>query len=85
MLKQEMMIGPKGQVVIPKLFREAKNISPGDKVIVELGTEGIIIEKPMENPVKVLREIAKKGKSVKVDSDKDYKEMMERRWKKLST
>ena len=44
MIKQEMKIGPKGQVVIPKLFREEKNIFPGDKVIIELGAEGIIIE-----------------------------------------
>jgi len=83
MIKQEMKIGPKGQVVIPKLFREEKNIFPGDKVIIELGAEGIIIEKPVGNPVKILRDIAKKGKSVRADSDKDYDEMMKARWKKL--
>ena len=45
MLKQEMRVGPKGQIVIPKLFREDKKIYPGDKVIIELKEEGIIIDR----------------------------------------
>jgi len=83
MLKQEMRVGPKGQIVIPKLFREDKKIYPGDKVIIELKEEGIIIEKQREDPLKVFEEISSKGKSVKVDSDRDYDEMMRKRWKKL--
>ena len=79
-----MIVGPKGQIVIPKLFREDKNIYPGDKVVIELKEEGIVIEKPFRNPIQMFRAIAKKGKSIKIDSDKDYDKMMKERWKKLS-
>lgn len=80
-----MKVGPKGQIVIPKLFREEKKIYPGDRVFIELKEEGIIIEKPVENPIKIFEEVSKKGKSIKIDSDKDYEAMMEERWKKVST
>ena len=85
MIKQEMKVGPKGQIVIPKIFREQKKIYPGDKVFIELREEGIIIEKPLEDPLKVFERVSKNGKHIKIDSDKDYHNMMEERWKKVST
>lgn len=33
MLEEEMTVGPKGQVVIPKAMRKALKIHPGSKVI----------------------------------------------------
>ena len=45
-VKQEMKIGPKGQVVIPQLMRESLHLKPGSKVIVELTSQGVLIEKP---------------------------------------
>jgi AbrB family looped-hinge helix DNA binding protein len=42
MIKEAMKVGPKGQVVIPKIFREAFGITPGSKVIFELRKEGIL-------------------------------------------
>ena len=85
MIKQEMKVGPKGQIVIPKLFREQKRIHPGDRVFIELKKEGIVIDKPLEDPISIFERVSKKGKSVKVNSDKDYEQMMKGRWKKLST
>lgn len=42
-------IGRKGQVVIPKIFRDSMNIQPGDEVLMEFTEEGILI-KPSEKP-----------------------------------
>ena len=44
-LFQKMTIGPKGQVVIPKIFRDIEKISPGTEVLLELKDEGILIKK----------------------------------------
>ena len=66
MLKEEMKIGPKGQVVIPKAFRKSLGLHRGNKVIFTLTEEGILLEKPRGDAVAVFKEIAKSGKSVKV-------------------
>ena len=85
-----MTVGPKGQVVIPKTFRDIEKITPGSEVIFELKDEGILIKKEQEeDPIKMMEQIAKsiskKHKRIIVDSDKDYEEMLEERWKKKSS
>ncbi|MDA2955696.1 MAG: AbrB/MazE/SpoVT family DNA-binding domain-containing protein [Actinomycetota bacterium] len=37
-------IGPKGQVVIPKKFRDELGIEPGDEVEVSLSENGVLIQ-----------------------------------------
>ncbi|MEI7972082.1 MAG: AbrB/MazE/SpoVT family DNA-binding domain-containing protein [Actinomycetota bacterium] len=37
-------VGPKGQVVIPKKFRDELGIEPGDKVVVSLSENGVLIQ-----------------------------------------
>ena len=37
-------VGPKGQVVIPKKFREELGIEPGDEVVVSLSENGVLIQ-----------------------------------------
>ncbi|MBE0516188.1 MAG: AbrB/MazE/SpoVT family DNA-binding domain-containing protein [Methanophagales archaeon] len=66
MIREEMKIGRKGQVVIPKMFRKAMSIVPGSKVIFELREEGILIIKPTLKTEKVFEKIAKAkaGKTV---------------------
>ncbi|MBS3155667.1 AbrB/MazE/SpoVT family DNA-binding domain-containing protein [Candidatus Woesearchaeota archaeon] len=82
MIRQEMKVGPKGQIVIPKIFREHKKIYPGDRIFVELREDSIIIEKSTKDALKVFEEISKKGKPISVNSDSDYDQMMKERWKK---
>jgi len=82
MIKQETKVGPKGQIVIPKIFREHKKIYPGDKVFVELREDSIVIEKTTKDSLKIFEEISKKSRSISVDSDKDYDKMMKERWKR---
>jgi AbrB family looped-hinge helix DNA binding protein len=40
------LIGPKGQIVIPKKIREALGLKPGGEVLVELREGEAIIRKP---------------------------------------
>ena len=37
-------VGPKGQVVIPKIFRDELGIEPGDEVEVSLSENGVLIQ-----------------------------------------
>ena len=37
-------VGPKGQVVIPKKFRDELGIEPGDEVVVSLSGNGVLIQ-----------------------------------------
>ncbi|HLC45494.1 MAG TPA: AbrB/MazE/SpoVT family DNA-binding domain-containing protein [archaeon] len=49
MIKQQMKVGPKGQVVIPQLIRESTGVKPGSLVVVELTKKGILIELPRKS------------------------------------
>ena len=82
-MKEEMKVGPKGQVVIPNAFRKHLRMQPGSKVIVELKDNSVVIEKPRKDIIREFEKIAFSGKSAKVDSDKDYEKHMEERWKKI--
>jgi AbrB family looped-hinge helix DNA binding protein len=42
-----MKIGPKGQVVIPKVFRDALGLRPGDKVDWDL-CDGVLTVEPVQ-------------------------------------
>jgi AbrB family looped-hinge helix DNA binding protein len=48
-------VGPKGQVVIPKKFRDELGIEPGDKVEISLSENGVLIQSV--NTTKSLRGI----------------------------
>jgi len=78
MPKEEMKIGPKGQVVIPKAFRKSLGLHPGNKVIFTLTEEGLLLEKPREDAVAIFKEIANSGKTVKVKPH-EYVEQLEKR------
>ena len=44
-IRQKMKVGPKGQVVIPKIFRDNLRIKPGSFVIFELTKKGLLLRK----------------------------------------
>ena len=78
MIKEEMKVGPKGQVVIPKVFRKSLGLRPGTKVIFVLREEGILLETPREDATKVFKEIAESGKSIKIKPDEYFEELEKR-------
>ncbi len=85
MVELKVRIGPKGQIVIPKILRDSYNLFPNQEAIVKEEEEGVLITKSNEDPIKVLEKIAeiatkrRKGKKFVFDSDKSYEEQLEKR------
>jgi AbrB family looped-hinge helix DNA binding protein len=50
MLEEEMKVGPKGQVVIPRTLRKLLKIYPGSKVIFKLKEGKLVLEKQFLTP-----------------------------------
>jgi len=48
MVSIRLKVGPKGQIVIPKVFRDAYGIKEGGEVIVEPTERGLIIKAPAD-------------------------------------
>lgn len=68
MVSIRLKVGPKGQIVIPKVFREAYGIKEGGgEVIVEPKEDGLVIRRvpDTEELLKKLREYHKKRKGAK--------------------
>ncbi|HXQ91913.1 MAG TPA: AbrB/MazE/SpoVT family DNA-binding domain-containing protein [Nitrososphaerales archaeon] len=81
MIEEEMKVGPKGQVVIPRVFRSALKIHPGSKVIVRLENDRVVVEKKaILNAATEFERIAKSGKSVHRISPHMYEEEFENRF-----
>lgn len=79
----ERKVGPKGQVVIPKEFREKFGIIPNSSVVMELKEEGILIREQRESVVEFMGKMAQKtGHVGMIDFDKEYGGMLEYRFKK---
>ncbi len=78
MIEEEMKVGPKGQVVIPKVFRKTIGIGPGSRVVFELRGNELLIKKPAVDVVKVFERIARSGKSVRVKPHEYVEELEER-------
>ncbi len=79
MIEEEMKVGPKGQVVIPKVFRKALKITPGSKVVFKLEDKRIVLERHSSDAAVAFERIAKSGKSVSRVSAHMYEEELERR------
>lgn len=59
MVRISLRLGPKGQLVIPKVFRDEYNLQPGDTVVVREEDHQLILEKP-KDPVAALAALAEK-------------------------
>ena len=79
MIQEEMKVGPKGQVVIPRAMRKALKIGPGSKVIVSMVDDQVVIEKSTDSAVSVFEAITRGGKSVSFVEPHLYEEELERR------
>jgi len=64
MVSIKVKVGPKGQIVIPKVFRDAYGIKEGGEVIVIPTEEGLIIrgKKSVEEIMKTLKEYRERRK-----------------------
>jgi AbrB family looped-hinge helix DNA binding protein len=58
LIREEMKVGPKGQVVIPRAIRKALKIEPGSKVQITLADDKAILEKPAFDAVAVFKRVA---------------------------
>ena len=79
MIEEEMKVGPKGQVVIPKYMRKALGIRPGSKVIFRLDDNKLTVEKPNFDAVSVFEKVAKQINSNEKINSHQYEEELEER------
>jgi AbrB family looped-hinge helix DNA binding protein len=81
-IREEMKVGPKGQVVIPRAIRKALRIEPGSKVQFTLKDDKVILEKPVFDAVAVFERIAKEiHYNKEIDPHEAYEEELEERTK----
>ncbi len=64
MVRIRIKVGPKGQIVIPKVFREIYRIKEGGYVILEPADDKLII-RGVEDPEEVLEWIRSRRKRIK--------------------
>lgn len=82
MIEEEMKVGPKGQVVIPRAMRKALKIEPGSKVSFRLEDDKLILRKPAFDAVAVFERIAKEINYNKEIDPHAYEEELEERFKR---
>lgn len=71
-------VGPKGQIVIPKPIRDRLRVKPNDIVLLDIERERIVVEKPPEDPLRVISGTAERigvKSSELVWGDKLYEEL----------
>ena len=56
---EEVTVSSKGQIVVPKVFRDGLGIKEGQKVVVEEVDGAIIIIPVPKDPIKALKGLAK--------------------------
>lgn len=64
MVELRLKVGPKGQIIIPKILREKYGIKPNDYVLVELREDGILLRgKP--SPEQLIENLRKHREFIK--------------------
>ncbi|MET1159478.1 MAG: AbrB/MazE/SpoVT family DNA-binding domain-containing protein [Thermoprotei archaeon] len=64
LVRVKIKVGPKGQIVIPKIFREYYGIKEGGYVILEPEEDKLII-RSVEEPREIVEWISKRRKRIK--------------------
>ena len=80
MLEEEMTVGPKGQVVIPRAMRKALKIHPGSKVVFRLEKDRATVERQSMDAVAIFEAVARRGKSVRNVPSHEYERELAERW-----
>lgn len=81
MVEVVVRVGEKGQVLIPKLFRDSFGILPGHHAILSDTEQGLLLRKSSTNPIKLFEETAHSIKKSKKDIESvsdQYKERFKR-------
>ena len=70
MVELRVRLGSKGQVVIPKILREAYGMYARQEVIISEKDDGVLIKNNNKNPLEILNkisdEVSKKNKGKKI-------------------
>ena len=83
-IEEEMKVGPKGQVVIPSVFRRALKISPGSKVVVRLDNDKVVVEKKKVLEVALeFDKMARRGPPVRKIDPHAYEQELQERFKSV--
>ena len=82
MIREVRKVGSKGQVVIPKVFRDNLGIKPGENVDIAVEDDKVIIQRQTKETKPVLERIAKQSEDSAEDTDEAYQAMRDQRWTK---
>lgn len=80
MVELKVILGSKGQVVIPKILREYFKLYPNQRAIMKPTDEGVLITRNENNPVEILEKIAetasekRKGKPLRYSKKEFYEQ-----------
>jgi AbrB family looped-hinge helix DNA binding protein len=77
MVEIKTKIGAKGQVVIPKVFRDEYSLKPGMSICFNEEEGKLVISRPGTNVVEMLRNLPKKN--IEHDSDVEYENQIKER------
>ncbi|MBI2575116.1 AbrB/MazE/SpoVT family DNA-binding domain-containing protein [Candidatus Woesearchaeota archaeon] len=73
-------MGPKGQVVIPKLIRESFGMDPGSDIVIECADNKVFVSRNTSDIVKAAEKIAK-GRTNRLSPRKMREMAAEERWR----
>jgi len=79
MISEERKVGPKGQVVVPEVFRKSLGIVPGSILRIRLEDDRLILEKVQCDSVGQFERIAKAGRSIRAVKPHEYEEELRKR------
>lgn len=80
MIEIAMKIGPKGQVVIPKPFRNAFKMAPGTEVVFSVEGDKLTLSKPPVKASEFFEKMAKRQKKdFKMHPHEPYEKELEER------